>query len=93
MATEVTVDSSAYSSVVAGPIDVYLQNHGSFEVAYRVATTGAQDIDADKMILRSKALHPVRVPSGSSLYARVLEKSLSRSVIVSYTETYLGPEG
>lgn len=93
MATEISVDSSAYSAVVAGPIDVYLQNHGTFEVAYRVATTGAQSIDADHMVLRNKALHPVRVPTGSSLYARVREKSVDKSVTLSYTETYLGPEG
>lgn len=92
MATEVTVDSSTYASVVEGPKDVYLQNHGVFEVAYRVDTTGAQSLDADHMVLKSKALHPVRVPTGSSLYARVREKSLSRSVKVSFTETYLGPE-
>lgn len=92
MATAVTVTSAAFAAVVAGPLDVYFQSHGPYEVKYRVATTAAQSIDADAMVLAKGEIHPVRIPDGSSLYARVREKASDASVKVSYTETFLGPE-
>jgi hypothetical protein len=94
MATTVTeVDASAYEAIVAGPIDLYIENVGGYEITYRVDITGAQTLTAEGKILPRKELHPCRVPDGSSLYARVTELSIPDRVSkLARTETYLGPE-
>lgn len=91
--TSVTVTAAAFTAVKAGAQDLYLQNKSAMNVIYRVDTTGSQGIDEDHHVLPQYAMHPVRIPSGSTLYARVQEKASDRSAVLTWTEAYLGPEG
>jgi hypothetical protein len=94
MATTVTnLTAAAYTAVVAGPVDLYIENVGRYEITYRVAPTASQTLTAEGKILPIKELHPCRVPDGSSLYARVTElNDADRPGKLARTETYLGPE-
>lgn len=94
MATTVTdLTAAAYTAVVAGPVDLYIENVGRYEITYRVDVTGSQSLTAEGKILPVKELHPCRVPTGSSLYARVTElNDAERASKLARTETYLGPE-
>lgn len=76
--------TDAWAAVVAGDDSTKnLQNTGLNPVKYRVATTGAQTGVAGHWLKRYDT-HPIFVPTGSSLYARVFETGSGE---VTYSET------
>lgn len=86
------VTAAAYVALEVGPKDVYLQNRRGPEILYRVNVTGVPAVATDGHILGEKLVHPVRIPTGSSLYARVAELASDKTSVAATTETYLGPE-
>lgn len=83
MTTSVALTAEWVAVVAGADTERKLQNTGLNPVKYRVATTGAQTGVSGHWLKRYDT-HPVFVPTGSSLYARVFEVGSGE---VTYSET------
>lgn len=78
--------ASTYTAVVAGPLGVHLQNTSQWPIEWVVVVTNADDEGDFGHHLAYELMHPVYIPTGSTLYARTLGPAVGRSAKVVYSE-------
>lgn len=78
MAEYTAVPTSTRSALVAGAVDVNLQNQGSCLLRYATHTTTPTGVG---MTLKPGQVHPVKVAAGSSLYVWAQDASADARVV------------
>lgn len=78
--------TAAYTAVVAGPIGIGLQCVSPWPVEYVVIATGTEDAADIGHFLSHELMHPVYIPTGSTVYARALGPANGRPARVVYSE-------
>lgn len=70
MAEYTAVPDGDWAVLVAGPIDLNMQNQGSCEVSYATHTTTPV---GGGMKLKPGQIHPVKATTGENIYIRALD--------------------